>query len=86
MITRKISAAMAAGCTVVVKPAAETPLSALALGELAVRAGLPPGVFNIVTTHEHVNEVGLELCENKGVRKISFTGSVSMRNESEWVC
>ncbi|RUS18853.1 hypothetical protein BC937DRAFT_88262 [Endogone sp. FLAS-F59071] len=78
MITRKVAAALAAGCTVVVKPGAETPLSALALVELGVRAGLPPGVLNVVTTHEHVNEVGLELCENKEVKKVSFTGSVGM--------
>lgn len=79
MITRKVAAALAAGCTVVVKPGAETPLSALALSELGMRAGLPPGVLNVVTTHEHVNEVGLELCENKEVKKVSFTGSVSMK-------
>jgi succinate-semialdehyde dehydrogenase / glutarate-semialdehyde dehydrogenase len=75
MITRKVGPALAAGCTIVLKPAPETPYSALALAELAQRAGVPDGVFNIVTTYEHVKEVGLELCENKTVKKITFTGS-----------
>ncbi|RDW62459.1 succinate-semialdehyde dehydrogenase-like protein [Coleophoma cylindrospora] len=78
MITRKVGAAVAAGCTVVLKPAAETPYSALALAELGERAGLPKGVFNIVTTHENVSEVGKELCENNVVKKISFTGSTGV--------
>ena len=76
MISRKISAALAAGCTVVIKPAAETPYSALALAELAVRSGFPKGVINVVTTDKHVKEVGLEICTNSDVKKISFTGSV----------
>jgi len=78
MITRKISAALAAGCTVVIKPAAETPYSALALAELAVRSGFPRGVINVVTTDKHVKEVGLEICTNSEVKKISFTGSTAV--------
>lgn len=76
MITRKIGAAIAAGCTVVIKPAAETPYTALAIAELAERAGFPKGVINVVTGHENTKDIGLELCENPDVRKISFTGSV----------
>ncbi|RKP07664.1 succinate-semialdehyde dehydrogenase [Thamnocephalis sphaerospora] len=78
MITRKMGAALAAGCTVVLKPAAETPYSALALCELATRAGIPKGVVNIVTTDKHVAEVGLEMCTNDLVRKVSFTGSTNV--------
>ncbi|GKZ32061.1 succinate semialdehyde dehydrogenase NADP+ linked [Aspergillus brasiliensis] len=75
MITRKVAAAIAAGCTVVVKPAAETPYSALALADLAEQAGLPKGVMNVVTTNEHLQEVGREICTHPLVKKISFTGS-----------
>ncbi|KAL1918980.1 uncharacterized protein VTP21DRAFT_2361 [Calcarisporiella thermophila] len=75
MITRKVGAALAAGCPVVVKPAAETPFSALAMAELAARAGIPPGVFNVVTTHKHVQEFGEALAASPVVKKISFTGS-----------
>jgi succinate-semialdehyde dehydrogenase/glutarate-semialdehyde dehydrogenase len=74
MITRKVAPALAAGCTVVVKPGEDTPLSALALAELAERAGVPAGVFNVVTA-AHGAEVGGELTSNPIVRKISFTGS-----------
>jgi len=74
MITRKVAPALAAGCSVVVKPSEETPLSALALAELAHRAGFPPGVLNIVTSTKAA-EVGLELTQNPLVRKFSFTGS-----------
>lgn len=74
MITRKAAPALAAGCPIVIKPAAETPLSALALAVLAEDAGIPPGVFNIVTTTAS-KAVGLELTENPAVRKFSFTGS-----------
>jgi succinate-semialdehyde dehydrogenase/glutarate-semialdehyde dehydrogenase len=77
MITRKVAPALAAGCTVVVKPPDETPLSALALAELADRAGLPDGVLNIVTT-TRAQEVGLELTQNPLVRKFSFTGSTEV--------
>jgi succinate-semialdehyde dehydrogenase / glutarate-semialdehyde dehydrogenase len=77
MITRKLAPAIAAGCTFVIKPADETPLSALALAELADRAGLPKGVFNVVTT-TRAKEVGLELTQNPLVRKFSFTGSTEV--------
>jgi succinate-semialdehyde dehydrogenase / glutarate-semialdehyde dehydrogenase len=76
MITREVGAAIAAGCTCVIKPASETPYTALALAELAERAGMPKGVINIVTAHANTKDVGSELCENPEVRKISFTGSV----------
>uniref|UniRef100_A0A0W0FPP4 Succinate-semialdehyde dehydrogenase n=1 Tax=Moniliophthora roreri TaxID=221103 RepID=A0A0W0FPP4_MONRR len=75
MITRKLGAALAAGCTAVVKPPPETPFSALALAELGRRAGVPDGVINIVTTQKNVMEVGKEMCESKIVRKVTFTGS-----------
>ena len=74
MITRKVAPALAAGCTVVVKPGEDTPLSALALAELAQRAGFPAGVFNIVTTKD-APVVGKTLCDDSRVRKLSFTGS-----------
>jgi succinate-semialdehyde dehydrogenase/glutarate-semialdehyde dehydrogenase len=75
MITRKLGAALAAGCTAVIKPAPETPFSSLALAELGRRAGVPDGVINIVTTQKNVLEVGKEMCENKIVKKVTFTGS-----------
>jgi len=75
MITRKLGAALAAGCTAVIKPPPETPFSALALAELATRAGIPKGVINIVPTLKHVSEVGKEMCESKIVKKVTFTGS-----------
>ncbi|MCL4746990.1 MAG: NAD-dependent succinate-semialdehyde dehydrogenase [Burkholderiaceae bacterium] len=79
MITRKLGPAFAAGCTAVCKPAALTPLSALALAELAERAGMPPGVFNIVVgMGKHSSEIGLEMCTNPIVRKLSFTGSTEV--------
>ncbi|MDE2353068.1 MAG: NAD-dependent succinate-semialdehyde dehydrogenase [Alphaproteobacteria bacterium] len=77
MITRKCAPALAAGCTVVVKPAEDTPLSALALAELAERAGIPAGVFNIVPT-SHPAPVGGELTQSPIVRKFSFTGSTEI--------
>jgi len=77
MITRKVPPALAAGCTVVLKPAEDTPLSALALGVLAEQAGIPPGVFNIVTTSES-STVGKILTDDDRVRKISFTGSTQV--------
>ncbi len=73
MITRKVAPALAAGCTVVIKPSEFTPYSALALGVLAERAGIPAGVLNIVTGMP--SEIGKELMANEAVRKISFTGS-----------
>jgi succinate-semialdehyde dehydrogenase / glutarate-semialdehyde dehydrogenase len=75
MITRKVGAALAAGCTTVWKPAGETPLSCLAQAVLAQEAGFPKGTINVVTTLDLVAEVGEELCKNKLVRKLSFTGS-----------
>ncbi len=77
MITRKVAPALAAGCTVVVKPAEDTPLSALALAELAERAGFPPGVLNIITTSKPI-PVGNELTANPKIRKLSFTGSTQV--------
>jgi len=73
MITRKVSPALAAGCTVVIKPAEATPYSALALAELAHRAGFPAGVLNVVTGNAAA--IGGEMCANPTVRKLSFTGS-----------
>jgi len=73
MITRKIGPALAAGCSVVVKPAEQTPFTALALGALGMEAGLPAGVLNIVTGHSPI--IGEELTRNADVAKISFTGS-----------
>jgi succinate-semialdehyde dehydrogenase/glutarate-semialdehyde dehydrogenase len=77
MITRKVGPALAAGCTVVVKPAQLTPLSALALAELAHRAGLPKGVFNVVPSTKS-SRVGKELTTNPLVKKFSFTGSTEV--------
>jgi succinate-semialdehyde dehydrogenase/glutarate-semialdehyde dehydrogenase len=79
MITRKVGPALAAGCTIVAKPAEATPLSALALAELAHRAGVPAGVFNVVTGDApHAPEIGLEMCTNPTVKKVSFTGSTEV--------
>ena len=77
MITRKCAPALAAGCTFVIKPPSETPLSALALAELAHRAGIPKGVFNVVPSKQS-SKVGLELTSNPLVRKFSFTGSTEV--------
>ncbi|MGZ3159531.1 MAG: NAD-dependent succinate-semialdehyde dehydrogenase, partial [Burkholderiaceae bacterium] len=76
MITRKVAPAIAAGCTIVIKPAEQTPLCALALAELAHRAGFPPGVINIVTADSDQSiEVGKVLCSSPIVKHLSFTGS-----------
>jgi succinate-semialdehyde dehydrogenase/glutarate-semialdehyde dehydrogenase len=77
MITRKAGPALAAGCPIVIKPASETPLSALALAALAEQAGIPAGVFNVITT-KHSRETGKELTESPLVRKFSFTGSTEI--------
>ena len=77
MITRKVAPALATGCTIVAKPAAMTPLSATALGVLAERAGMPPGVFNVVPSRKS-REIGGEFCSNEKVRKLTFTGSTSV--------
>jgi succinate-semialdehyde dehydrogenase/glutarate-semialdehyde dehydrogenase len=76
MITRKVAPALAAGCTVVVKPAEATPLTALALAALAEQAGFPAGVFNVVTGQPAA--IGGELCASPIVRKLSFTGSTAV--------
>src|SRR6266478_1203118 len=76
MITRKAGPALGAGCTVVIKPASQTPFSALALAELAERAGVPKGVLNIVTGS--AKEIGAELTSNLIVRKLAFTGSTEI--------
>jgi succinate-semialdehyde dehydrogenase/glutarate-semialdehyde dehydrogenase len=76
MITRKCAPALAAGCACVIKPAPETPLTALALGELAIRAGLPPGVINIVTGDAAA--IGKVFCEHPAVRFVGFTGSTEV--------
>jgi succinate-semialdehyde dehydrogenase/glutarate-semialdehyde dehydrogenase len=79
MITRKVAPALAAGCTVVIKPAEATPLSALAVAELAQRAGMPAGVLNIITADaEQSIEIGKVLCSSDVVRHLSFTGSTEV--------
>jgi succinate-semialdehyde dehydrogenase / glutarate-semialdehyde dehydrogenase len=79
MITRKCAPAIAAGCTVVVKPAEATPLTALALADLAMQAGIPAGVFNVVVGDANAApEIGKVLCEDTRVRKVSFTGSTEV--------
>jgi len=76
MITRKAGPALAAGCTAIIKPATQTPFSALALAELAERAGVPKGVLNVITGP--AKEIGAELTSNPIVRKLSFTGSTEV--------
>jgi len=76
MITRKCGPALAAGCPIVIRPASQTPYSALALAELADRAGIPKGVFNVITGPS--GAMGAELTSNKTVRKLSFTGSTEV--------
>lgn len=79
MITRKCAPALAVGCTVVVKPAEATPLTALALAELGQRAGFPPGIFNVVVGDaDAAPAIGSVLCEDPRVRKLSFTGSTEV--------
>jgi succinate-semialdehyde dehydrogenase/glutarate-semialdehyde dehydrogenase len=73
MITRKVAPALAVGCTIIVKPALQTPLSALAMAELAARAGIPAGAFSVVTGA--ARPIGGELTSNPAVRKLTFTGS-----------
>ena len=77
MITRKAGPALAAGCSMVLKPAKNTPLSALALAVLAEEAGIPAGVFNVITS-KNANEIGNELTSNSIVKKLSFTGSTQV--------
>jgi succinate-semialdehyde dehydrogenase/glutarate-semialdehyde dehydrogenase len=78
MITRKAGAAIAAGCTVVSKPAGETPLTALAIAYLGEQAGLPKGVLNVITTMKNLAAVGKAICEDQIIRKLSFTGSTAI--------
>ena len=79
MITRKVAPALAAGCPVIIKPAEQTPLSALAVAELAQRAGMPAGVLNILTADAHNSiAVGKVLCDSDVVRHLSFTGSTEV--------
>ena len=84
MITRKAAPALAAGCSVIVKPAAQTPFSALALAELAHRAGIPEGVFNVITGP--AREIGAELTSSPIVRKLSFTGSTEVGKKLMAAC
>jgi succinate-semialdehyde dehydrogenase/glutarate-semialdehyde dehydrogenase len=85
MITRKAAPALAAGCTFVVKPPSQTPLTALLLAELAEQAGIPPGVFNVVTG-EDAAAIGKVLCESDEVRKFSFTGSTGVGKKLGAAC
>ncbi len=79
MITRKVAPALAAGCTVIIKPAEQTPLSALAVAELAQRAGMPSGVLNVLTADgEGSIAIGKLLCESDVIRHLSFTGSTEV--------
>jgi succinate-semialdehyde dehydrogenase/glutarate-semialdehyde dehydrogenase len=77
MIARKVAPALAAGCAFVARPAAETPLSALAMALLAERAGLPKGVLSVITS-KRASDIGKEFCENPIVRKLTFTGSTEV--------
>ncbi|CAM8629723.1 PutA NAD-dependent aldehyde dehydrogenases [Paracoccaceae bacterium] len=77
MIARKVGPALAVGCGIVARPAAETPLSALAMAVLAERAGVPKGVFSVITSSRS-SDIGKEFCENPRVRKLTFTGSTEV--------
>ncbi|MCC2625698.1 MAG: NADP-dependent succinate-semialdehyde dehydrogenase [Burkholderiales bacterium] len=79
MLARKLAAALAAGCSMIARPSGQTPLSALALGHLAIEAGLPPGVFNLVTGNS--SQISKKFCDSDIIRKISFTGSTSVGKE-----
>ncbi|MBS0385341.1 MAG: NAD-dependent succinate-semialdehyde dehydrogenase, partial [Proteobacteria bacterium] len=86
MITRKAAPAIAAGCTIVLKPPHQTPLTALMLAELGEKAGLPKGVFNVVTTHESTDAIGKVMCESPLVKKFSFTGSTAVGKKLGALC
>ncbi len=77
MLARKVAPALAAGCGFVARPAAETPLSAIALAVMAERAGVPAGVFSVITS-KRSSEIGKEFCENPKIRKLTFTGSTEV--------
>lgn len=84
MILRKAGAALAAGCSMIVKPSPETPLSVLALANLADQAGFPKGVFSVLTTSlENTPPLSEALCRHPLVKKVTFTGSVS-ENHPKW--
>src|SRR6185369_10221615 len=85
MITRKAAPAIAAGCTIVLKPPHQTPLTALMLAELAEKAGIPKGVFNVVTNHS-AEAVGKVMCESPLVKKFSFTGSTAVGKKLGALC
>ncbi|CAG9982777.1 unnamed protein product, partial [Clonostachys byssicola] len=79
MVIRKVAAALAAGCTIIVKPSPETPLSVLTLADLAMKAGFPNGAFNVITTDAaHTPTVSESLCQHPRVRKVTFTGSTAV--------
>ncbi len=84
MITRKVAPALAAGCTIIVKPAAQTPYSAFALAELAHRAGIPKGVLNVITGA--AREIGAQLTGSPIIRKLSFTGSTPVGKQLMAAC
>ena len=84
MIARKAAPALAAGCSIVIKPASETPLSAFAMGELSIRAGIPKGVINILAGNS--SEIGAEMTSNPIVRKLTFTGSTEIGKLLEAQC
>jgi hypothetical protein len=87
MILRKAGAALAAGCTMIVKPSPETPLSVLTLGYLALQAGFPPGVFNVLTTSlENTPSLSEALCRHELVRKVTFTGSTRIGKLVAKIC
>jgi succinate-semialdehyde dehydrogenase/glutarate-semialdehyde dehydrogenase len=86
MITRKAAPALAAGCTIVLKPPHQTPLTALMLAELAEKAGVPKGVFNVVTTRAGTEEIGRTMCESPVVKKFSFTGSTAVGKKLGALC
>ena len=76
MVTRKVAAAVASGCSIILKPSELTPITALELGKLSIEAGFPPGVFNII--NGDASMIGNIFCQNKIVRKITFTGSTNV--------
>lgn len=87
MILRKAGAALAAGCTMIVKPSPETPFSVLTLGYLALQAGFPPGVFNVLTTSlDNTPSLSEALCRHEFVKKVTFTGSTRVGKLVAKIC
>ena len=87
MILRKAGAALAAGCTMIVKPSPETPFSVLTLGYLALKAGFPPGVFNVLTTSlDNTPALSEALCRHELVKKVTFTGSTRVGKLVAKIC